>query len=192
MTKASDAAPIHTSLSLERGSEINQVSAGGHGQSSVTFTGVFRRQGKEGRALFSLSPGVTHSAESSRENTGHHHHHQAALCSGTTGRVPLHQHVGLSPTVRPPPDPAPSQTANPRTLGLFSSVFPYIKGSQGILLIGATRTWLSLKSRAQGTKLSNLLPSPPPAGLRRDGSVRPSLWGQVHGPTLGGATRQPA
>lgn len=108
-----------------------------------------------------------------------------------SGRVPLHQHVGLSPTVSPPPDPAPSQTANPGMLGLFSSVFPCIKGSQGILQVGVTRTWLSLKSRAQRTAL----PSPPPAGLRRNGSVRPSLWGQglqVHGQTLGGAARQPA
>ena len=158
MIKASDAAPIHISLGLDRGSEINQVSPGGHGQSSVTFTGVFRRQGKEGRALLSLAPGVPHPAESSRENTGHQHHCQAILRSGTTGRVPLHQHVGLSST-----DPAPSQTANPGTLGLFSSVFPYIKGSQGILQVGVTSTWLSLKSRAQRTaqqprSLPHLLP----------------------------------
>lgn len=110
--------------------------------------------------MFSLAPGVPHPAESSRENTGRQLHHQAALRSGTTGRVPLHQHVGLSPTVSPLPDPAPSQTANPRTLGLFSSVFAYIKGSQGILLIGVTHTWLSLKSRAQGTELSNRAPFP--------------------------------
>lgn len=112
MIKASDAAPIHISLGLDRGSEINQVSPGGHGQSSVTFTGVFRRHGKEGRAFLSLSPGVPHPAESSRENTGHQHHCQAILREGAPPPV-----RGSIPHCEPPTRPCSQPDCKPRNAG---------------------------------------------------------------------------